>query len=40
MKKIIIMALILISIINIISCGSGKSEKTNNSEVNKKRKNK
>ncbi|AUJ49339.1 hypothetical protein SZ50_01000 [Brachyspira hyodysenteriae] len=34
MKKIIIMALILISIINIISCGSGKSEKTNNSEVN------
>ena len=34
MKKIIITALILISIINIISCGSGKSEKTNNSEVN------
>lgn len=34
MKKIIIMALILIGIINIISCGSGKSEKTNNSEVN------
>ncbi|ASJ20791.1 hypothetical protein BHAMNSH16_03665 [Brachyspira hampsonii] len=33
MKKIIIMAFILISIINIISCGSGKSEKTNNSEV-------
>ncbi|MEI0524802.1 ankyrin repeat domain-containing protein [Brachyspira murdochii] len=34
MKKIIITALILISIINIISCGVGKSEKTNNSEVN------
>ena len=34
MKKIIITALILISIINIISCGFGKSEKTNNSEVN------
>ena len=34
MKKIIITALILISVINIISCGVGKSEKTNNSEVN------
>ncbi|MEI0538120.1 ankyrin repeat domain-containing protein [Brachyspira pulli] len=36
MKKIIITAFILIGIINIISCGSGKSEKTNNSEVNNK----
>ena len=40
MKKIIITALILISIINIISCGSGKSEKTNNSEVNNNNNNK
>ncbi|WP_020005491.1 ankyrin repeat domain-containing protein [Brachyspira innocens] len=38
MKKIIITALILIGIINIISCGSGKSEKTNNSEVNNENK--
>ena len=34
MKKIIITAFILIGIINIISCGFSKSEKTNNSEVN------
>ena len=41
MKKIIITALILIGIINIISCGVGKSEKTNNtnnSEVNNENK--
>ncbi|EKV56312.1 hypothetical protein A966_11542 [Brachyspira hampsonii 30446] len=41
MKKIIIMALILIGIINIISCGVGKREKTNNtnnSEVNNENK--
>ncbi|ADG72767.1 ankyrin repeat domain-containing protein [Brachyspira murdochii] len=38
MKKVIITALILISIINIISCGSGKSENTNNSEVNNENK--